>query len=97
MDENVLRLSRTWNNVEQDVGQEQTWVQTSPYRSMLMPNGERSWLRLDDGFVQHQQPFWCEIPHDLHVGPACAAAAATAQVQAQKYRRCCQGMLQLER
>eukprot|EP00971_Amphidinium_carterae_P341732 6480698-Amphidinium_carterae.2 len=44
---------------------ERTWVQTSPCRSMLMPYGERTWLRLDDAFVQHQKPYWREIPQDL--------------------------------
>eukprot|EP00971_Amphidinium_carterae_P140750 2789154-Amphidinium_carterae.5 len=43
------------------------WVQPSPYRSLLLPTGERAWMRIDDGFVQHQRPFWCEIPHDLPV------------------------------
>eukprot|EP00971_Amphidinium_carterae_P306671 6094581-Amphidinium_carterae.1 len=26
-------------------------------------------MRVDDGFVQHQQPYWCEIPEDLPVEP----------------------------
>eukprot|EP00971_Amphidinium_carterae_P062687 1240849-Amphidinium_carterae.1 len=80
MDENLLRISRSWNRVDpmgdvrvkalpgrtepggdaQDL--EDAWVQASPYRSVLLPDGNRAWMRVDDGFVQHQQPFWCEIP-----------------------------------
>eukprot|EP00971_Amphidinium_carterae_P175120 3471507-Amphidinium_carterae.1 len=33
-----------------------------------MPDGTRAWLRIEDGYVQHQQPFWCELPQELTVG-----------------------------
>eukprot|EP00971_Amphidinium_carterae_P159002 3152555-Amphidinium_carterae.1 len=65
MDENVLRVSRQWNKVHHDPDEEQQWVQSSPYRSMLMPDGSRAWLCIEDGYVQHQQPFWCELPQEL--------------------------------
>eukprot|EP00971_Amphidinium_carterae_P273894 5435987-Amphidinium_carterae.1 len=41
------------------------WVQSLPYRSVLLPSGTRAGMRVDDGFVQHQQPFWCKIPPDF--------------------------------
>eukprot|EP00971_Amphidinium_carterae_P153284 3038754-Amphidinium_carterae.1 len=36
--------------------------------SMFMPDGGPSWLRIEDGFVQHNHPFWSEIPHNLPLG-----------------------------
>eukprot|EP00971_Amphidinium_carterae_P181521 3601302-Amphidinium_carterae.2 len=86
MDENILRISRSWNRVDPkgevsntalpgltELGGEArwdpevAWVQTSPYRSLMLPTGDRAWMRVDDGFVQHQQPYWREIPQDMPV------------------------------
>eukprot|EP00971_Amphidinium_carterae_P165230 3275283-Amphidinium_carterae.2 len=86
MDENLLRISPSWNRVDPmgdvrvkaqpgrtDPGGEareapqDAWVQASRYRSVLLPSGTRAWMRVDDGFVQHQQLYWCEIPEDLPV------------------------------
>eukprot|EP00971_Amphidinium_carterae_P094552 1871581-Amphidinium_carterae.1 len=64
MDENLLRISRSWNRVDpkgdvrvkalpgrtepggdarEDL--DEAWVQASPYRSILLPDGNRAWMR----------------------------------------------------
>eukprot|EP00971_Amphidinium_carterae_P303040 6021463-Amphidinium_carterae.1 len=84
MDENVLRISRSWNRVDPE-----GYVRVKALPGRTEPGGEawghlgrsmgaslaipfhpfRAWMRVDDGFVQHQQPFCCEIPVDLPVEP----------------------------
>eukprot|EP00971_Amphidinium_carterae_P149240 2959023-Amphidinium_carterae.1 len=62
LDKNVYRLHYRWNKFPGSAGLNAR-VFTSPYRSLVLPDGKDAWLRVDDGFIQSDAPFDC-IPRD---------------------------------
>eukprot|EP00971_Amphidinium_carterae_P151103 2996371-Amphidinium_carterae.1 len=56
MDVNTYRLQQNWNTIS---GELATKVLTSPYRSILLPNGDKAWMRVQDAYIQNANPYEC--------------------------------------
>eukprot|EP00971_Amphidinium_carterae_P133621 2646593-Amphidinium_carterae.1 len=56
MDVNTYRLQQNWNTLS---GELATKVLTSPYRSILLPNGDQAWMSVQDAYIQHANPYEC--------------------------------------
>eukprot|EP00971_Amphidinium_carterae_P120183 2380973-Amphidinium_carterae.1 len=63
LDKNVYRLYHQWNKFSGN-SQMRSRVFTSPYRSMVLPDGQDAWMRVDDGFITGDTPFEC-VPRDI--------------------------------
>eukprot|EP00971_Amphidinium_carterae_P298189 5925283-Amphidinium_carterae.2 len=60
MGENILRVSRSWMR-KWTVGAHRILE----VKLVCILSGDRAWMRVDDGSVLHQQPYWFKSPQDL--------------------------------
>eukprot|EP00971_Amphidinium_carterae_P106325 2106128-Amphidinium_carterae.1 len=58
LDKNVNRLHYQWNKI---FGNDRTRAKVilSPYRSLVLPDGQNAWMRADDGFISVDASFKC--------------------------------------
>eukprot|EP00971_Amphidinium_carterae_P108676 2151781-Amphidinium_carterae.1 len=67
-DERLSTSHHQWNKLP-GTNQLRSRVFASPYRSLVLPDGQDAWMRVDDGFISSDTPFECvprdiEYPHD---------------------------------
>eukprot|EP00971_Amphidinium_carterae_P070553 1395236-Amphidinium_carterae.1 len=63
LDRNVYRLHHQWNKFPGN-DRMRSRVFASPYRSLVLPDGQDAWMRVDDGFIMADAPFEC-VPRDV--------------------------------
>eukprot|EP00971_Amphidinium_carterae_P125023 2476862-Amphidinium_carterae.1 len=72
LDKTVYRLHHQWNKFPGPQGL-RSKVFTSPYCSLVLPDGQDAWLRVDDGFIQSTTPYESvpldvDPPDEAHAG-----------------------------